>query len=62
LLVAGYTTNNTNGSEAVCGVASLSVAVTVKLLAPTAVGVPEITPDEERVSPAGKPPEVIAYV
>ena len=38
------------------GVAEESVTLTVKLKVPVAVGVPEITPVELRVSPVGRVP------
>jgi hypothetical protein len=51
-------TRSTSGRLAVCGVASPSVTVAVKLDAPTCVGVPLITPAVERVMPGGRPPAV----
>ena len=39
-----------------------SVAVTVKLEVPVAVGVPEITPPLDNPRPAGNDPTVTAYV
>jgi hypothetical protein len=47
---------------AVSDAEAVSVALTVKLLAPTAVGLPVICPDELRVNPAGKAPELIDHV
>ena len=38
-----------------------SVTVTEKLDVPDPVGVPEISPDEDRASPAGNDPPVTAY-
>jgi len=56
-------TRSTSARFAVCGVDSLSVAVTVKLLAPTVVGVPLITPVVAlRLRPAGRAPAVTAYL
>ena len=54
----GYTTSITRGRLAVWGVVSVSVTVTVKLVAPTAVGVPLIVPVEERLNPGGRLPAV----
>ena len=39
----------------------VSVALTVKLAFPAAVGVPEIWPEELRFSPAGNDPEAIDH-
>ncbi len=57
-------TRSTSARFAVCGVGdSVSVTVTVKLLAPTVVGVPLITPVVgERLRPAGRAPVVTAYL
>src|SRR5689334_9985578 len=41
---------------------SESIAVTVKLTDPAAVGVPEITPPTESDSPAGSDPDVTDHV
>ena len=41
---------------AVCGGVPESVAVTVKVLVPAAVGVPEMAPELLKFSPAGKLP------
>ena len=46
-----------NDCVAVC--AAESVTLAVKLKEPVVVGVPEIVPAAERVSPAGKAPELI---
>ena len=43
-------------SEAVADCEALSVARTVKVLDPAAVGVPEIVPPVERANPAGRVP------
>ena len=45
---------------AVCELASWTVAVNVE--DPAVVGVPLITPPEERLSPAGSEPEVVDQV
>jgi hypothetical protein len=39
-----------------------SVALTVKLLVPDTVGIPDIIPPDERVSPAGSDPADIVQV
>jgi hypothetical protein len=39
-----------------------SVALTVNVLVPVAVGVPESRPVESRVSPAGSEPDVLDHV
>lgn len=44
---------------AVWGGVPESVAVTVNLLAPAAVGVPEISPELPKLNPPGKLPEVM---
>ena len=41
---------------AVARVVAASVAATVKLAVPASVGVPEMTPAEERLKPAGSAP------
>jgi hypothetical protein len=51
-----------SAAVAVCAGLLLSVAVTVKLVWPLAVGVPEITPLLERVSPAGRLPGATDHV
>jgi hypothetical protein len=51
-----------SGAEADCAGDSLSVTLTVKLDVPLAVGVPEMTPPLERVSPAGRLPEASDHV
>jgi hypothetical protein len=43
-------------SAAVADADALSVAFTVKLAVPAAVGVPDIVPPAERVSPTGSDP------
>ena len=40
---------------------TLSVAWTVKLLVPRTVGVPVIAPDGDKLSPAGRVPDVIDH-
>ena len=47
-----------NELDAVCAGELESVTFTVKLLDPTAVGVPLIAPLEARVNPLGKVPEL----
>jgi hypothetical protein len=56
--VVAYSTSRTKGTDAVAGVVALSVTVAVKLLAPGAVGVPEITPLDFSVIPGGSAPAV----
>ena len=48
-------------SDALIGV-PLSVALTVNVLVPVLVGVPEITPSEVSVSPLGRVPDVRVHV
>jgi hypothetical protein len=56
-------TVNTSGMAADCCGEPLSRTVMVKGKEPLAVGVPEMVPVEaERVSPDGKPPEVMLQV
>jgi hypothetical protein len=49
-------------ADAVCAGDALSFAATVNVAVPLAVGVPEITPPLDSVSPAGKLPEAIDQV
>jgi hypothetical protein len=49
-------------AEAVCAGDALSVTVTAKVAVPLAVGVPEIAPLLESVSPAGRLPEASVHV
>jgi hypothetical protein len=46
-------------TDLVCAGLPASVTVAVKLEVPLAVGVPEIEPDDERLSPAGRLPAVM---
>ena len=57
MLSAGGATVKVREIEAVCAGLPLSVTRTVKLDVPLAVGVPEITPPLESVSPAGSVPD-----
>jgi hypothetical protein len=50
------------GNAAVADAATLSVTLTVKLLDPAAVGVPEIVPFAASISPAGSDPLAIVHV
>jgi hypothetical protein len=49
-------------ADAVCAGEELSVTATVKLEVPLAVGVPEITPALDRLSPVGRLPEATDHV
>src|SRR5215472_416172 len=49
-------------ADALCAGDPLSVTATVNVVAPFAVGVPEIKPALESVSPAGKLPDAIDHV
>jgi hypothetical protein len=49
-------------ADAVCAGDPLSCAVTVNVDVPLVVGLPEITPPLDIVSPAGKLPEAIDHV
>jgi hypothetical protein len=49
-------------TDAVCTGNPLSCTPTAKLEVPLAVGVPEITPLGDNVSPAGKLPEITDHV
>ena len=51
-----------NVSEAVADCDALSVTRTVNVLAPAAVGVPEIVPPAENASPAGNVPPASDHV
>jgi len=46
----------TSDKAAVAAAEALSVTLTVKLLDPAAVGVPDIVPPADRLNPAGKDP------
>lgn len=56
----GGTTVIDSGADAVCD--PLSFTATVNVDVPVAVGVPEITPALDIVSPAGRLPEAIDHV
>jgi hypothetical protein len=49
-------------AEAICAGDPLSFTPIVNFAVPVAVGVPEITPVLERLSPAGRLPEAIDHV
>jgi hypothetical protein len=49
-------------ADAVCTGDPLSFTITVNVAVPFAVGVPEITPPLDIVSPAGRLPEAIDHV
>jgi hypothetical protein len=51
-----------SGADAVCTGDPLSFTATENVAVPLAVGVPEITPPLDIVSPAGRPPEAIDHV
>jgi hypothetical protein len=61
VLVAAFTAID-SCADAVCAGDPLSVTVTVKLDVPVFVGVPEITPPLDIVSPAGRLPDVTDHV
>src|ERR1700744_2553587 len=51
-----------SGTDFVCAGLEESATAAVKLVVPTAVGVPEISPvDAEKLSPLGRPPAVIDH-
>jgi hypothetical protein len=49
-------------TDAVCTGDPLSLTDTVNVALPAAVGVPEITPPDDSVSPPGKLPDVTVHV
>jgi hypothetical protein len=55
-VAGGAFTVSDSCTEAVCAGEALSETVTVKVVVPAAVGVPEITPAAVIVNPAGKLP------
>ena len=58
----GATTASDSCADAVCAGDALSFTATVNVEVPVAVGVPEITPALDRLSPAGRLPDEIDHV